>query len=221
VGVRRAPHLCHGRNVVKGPDGPAGQPGRLPWIWPRISSRTIRRQATSCRRVQWPRYAGSRARNASARGVGRVIGSRPIAPERTGRPPRPAGASIPRSSSAAPSSSVADQDALQVGDLLRRPAQQLPPVPRRVLVGLLRRRLPGIAPIRPARRPGRGSRARSATAADLNLLATRPVATTPGPAIVSGPWPSTRPGHRRLDALVIAPGCRTTGRGSRRRYKNS
>ena len=52
---------------------------------------------------------------------------------------------------------VADQDPLQVRDLLRRPTQQLPAIPRRVLVGLLGRRLPGIAPIRCRPGPGRGS----------------------------------------------------------------
>ena len=38
--------------------GPFVQIGCLLLIWPRISSRTIFRQATSCRRVQWPRRAG-------------------------------------------------------------------------------------------------------------------------------------------------------------------
>jgi hypothetical protein len=51
---------------------------------------------------------------------------------------------------------VADEDPLQVRDLLRRPFQQLPPVRRRVLVQLAGRRLPGVAPIRSGGRPGRG-----------------------------------------------------------------
>jgi hypothetical protein len=53
----------------------------------------------------------------------------------------------------------AEARSLGVRDLLAGPAQELPPIPGRVLVGLLLlgRRLPGIAPIRPVRRPGRGS----------------------------------------------------------------
>ena len=52
---------------------------------------------------------------------------------------------------------VAQDQALGVGDLLAAPAQELPTVRRRVLVRRpAGRRLPGVAPIRPSARPGRG-----------------------------------------------------------------
>ena len=91
------------------------------------------------------------------RGVGRTIGSRPIAPGRTGRPPRPAGVSTRRSSSAVPSSCRSRSGSPSDRAPVSTPNPAIAPVPRRVLVGLRGRRLPGIAPIRPGYWPGRGS----------------------------------------------------------------
>ena len=88
-------------------------------------------------------------------GVGRIIGSiRPGEPIRR-RDLLWAPADDLRRQSVLPA--VAQDQALGVGDLLAAPAQELPPVRRRVLVRRLAgRRLPGVAPIRPGRRPGRG-----------------------------------------------------------------
>ncbi len=78
------------------PGGPDGQTGRLPWICVRISSRTIHRQATSCLRVQSPRYAGS-LRGTRPRRGGQDYRVEADRAGRTGRPPRPAAGSRRRS----------------------------------------------------------------------------------------------------------------------------